>query len=688
MTQREDLLFELGTEELPPKVLKKLALSLLSYVENGLKDIGVGYANAKFYASPRRIGFLITQVELEQKDMLIDKEGPFLAHALDADGQPTKAALGFAKSCGVEYKDLKTVSHKKGQRLFYQVKEKGMQTSSLLPEIVSNGLKKLPVPKMMRWGDSPYQFVRPVHWVLFLLGEKVIEASFYGRKASNVSYGHRFHQPQAITVKQAVAYERLLKEKGHILVDWQERKQALIDQAEALAAQKKATMLLDDELVEEVNAIVEWPNALCCDFDKDFLRVPQEALISAMQEHQKCFALLDQQGRIINHFITVSNIESKCSQTVISGNNKVMAARLSDAAFFYDTDGKHSLEYFVEKLKMVTFQKQLGSLFERSQRLSKLCGAIGVEISANQSLCQRAGFLAKADLMSDIVYEFTDLQGIIGKYYAIEKGEDISVCDALEMQYWPKFSGDQLPKNEVAIALSLAEKLDTLVGIFGIGQKPTGDKDPFALRRAAIGVLRILKEKSIDIPLNKLIALSVQTYENKLACEVEAPLLQFFIDRLRVIYKDEHVSSDAFESVLAVCPASVVDFNQRILAVLAFQQSSESARLAQSNKRVANILHKNNVNDEIKINPELFVNDYEKSLNQALSNSEGQIQSLLKARNYKQTLVELGKLDQPVDAFFEHVLVMDEDEALKNNRIALLQKLYRSFKEVADIAKL
>ena len=573
MSKTKNLLFELGTEELPPKSLQHLAKNLLEVVLKTLDSLNIDHQKNRYFATPRRIGFLIESVAINQPDETIKKEGPFVAKAFDHNNHPTPAALGFARSCGVNIADLTTIQTTKSERLVYQLTAPGKKTAELLPDIIENALKNLPIPKMMRWGDSEIQFIRPVHWVILLFDKTVIQCEILGCQASNITFGHRFHAPEPITVEYPCQYADILRETGYVIADFSARKNRLIAQTKVLALEKNATVIFDEQLIEEVTAIVEWPEALCCDFDSHFLRIPQEALISAMQNHQKCLPMLGHNGKLINHFITISNINSKTPETVISGNNKVMAARLSDAAFFYDTDVKKPLEYYLSQLKQVTFQQQLGSMFDRAQRIALLGQYIAKKINADAEQSYRAGLLAKADLTTLMVYEFTNLQGIIGKYYAKAHNESDLVCQSIEQQYWPKHSGAELPAHPVSQAVALAEKIDTLVGVFGIGQIPSGDKDPFGLRRAAIGVLRILKEKKCIIALPEAIDYALSLYDDKLSHKVKAPLLKFFIDRLRVIYQEASVPINVFEAVLAVDYYNVVDFDNRINAVLHFLET-------------------------------------------------------------------------------------------------------------------
>ena len=684
MSKTKNLLFELGTEELPPKLLQHLAKHLLQVVLKTLDSLNINHQKNRYFATPRRIGFLIENVAISQPDKTIKKEGPFIDKAFDNNKQPTSAALGFAGACHVNIADLTTVQTTKGERLVYQFTAPGKKTVEFLPEIIQNALKNLSMPKTMCWSDSAIQFIRPVHWAVLLFDKSVIQCSILGCQTSNITYGHRFHSPGPIVLQCADDYPHILREKGHIIVDFSERKNRLMAQAKALALAKNATVIFDEQLIQEITGIVEWPEALCCNFDSHFLRVPQEALISAMQNHQKCLPMLDHNGKLINHFITISNINSKTPETVISGNNKVMAARLSDAAFFYDTDIKKPLEDYLTQLKKVTFQQQLGSMFDRACRIALLGQYIAKEINTDTEQSYRAGLLAKADLTTLMVYEFTELQGIIGKYYAKAHNETDLICQSIEQQYWPKHSGAELPEHPVSQAVALAEKIDTLVGIFGMGQIPSGDKDPFGLRRAAIGVLRIVKEKKCIIALPGLIDYALSLYGDKLSHPVKAPLLKFFIDRLRVIYQEASVPINVF----AVDYYNVVDFDKRIQAVLRFLETPAADRLCNSNKRVSNLLQKNQSTDHLVIDPALFEKPQEKILYDALLSVEEKCTKEIAKQYYLNAFHCLMVLDDIISDFFAHVMVMDKNIARRNNRLALLQKLYCLFRQIADIAKL
>lgn len=689
----KDFLFELGTEELPPKALRSLAESLLVSVESQLKEAKVSFGNTKWFASPRRLSFIIKDLAEAQEDIVVEKQGPLVSIAYK-DGEPTQVGLGFAKSCSVEFDELESVATPKGDKLFYKTVQSGQATVSLLQEIIIKALKQLPIPKMMRWGDSNVEFVRPVHWVLALYGNDVVDIEILGHKAANITYGHRFHHPQAIVIDNISDYIKLLAD-AMVIVDWQQRKQMLVEQAKDIAKENNYQVILDDDLVEEVCAIVEYPNAMLCDFNKDFLRVPQEALISAMEEHQKCFALLDKQGDLVAHFITISNIQSKKPELVTSGNQKVMNARLADAAFFYDTDLRTPLEQLLPKLEHVTFQSKLGNMYQKAQRIANSAQQLAELGNFDSQQAYRAGLLAKADLISNMVFEFTDLQGIIGKYYAKAHGETDIVAEAIEQQYWPKYSGAELPKTDVAACVALAEKLDTLVGIFAIGQKPTGNKDPFALRRSAIGILRILRDTSVDISLEKIIDISLESYKKvndlEFSADIKSEVISFCLDRLKNLYKEEGIAVDIFEAIHNTNYHSVKDFAVRVEAVTKFYNSDKAQSLIASNKRVANILSKNATDKAYYYDIELakaVANEYELALAYSIEEVAPDLEKYINNREYGYALELLTCLDKVISEFFENVMVIDEDINIRENRLALLVNLHKMFIGIADISKL
>ena len=688
-----DFLFELGTEELPPKALKNLAISLLSSVENQLKEAEVSFKNTKWFASPRRLAFIINDLAECQNDIEIEKQGPLISIAYN-DGEATRVGLGFAKSCGVEIDNLSRIDTPKGEKLYFKTIQNGHQTTELLQNIIAKALKQLPIPKMMKWGSSDIEFVRPVHWVVALFGDDIINLEILGHKATNTTYGHRFHHPEAIVIHSIDKYVTLLT-NAMVVVDWQERKDNIIKQAKELAKKNGYQVVLDNDLVEEVCAIVEYPNAMLCDFDKDFLRVPQEALISSMEEHQKCFALLNKNDELVEHFITISNILSKKPELVTTGNQKVMNARLADAAFFYDSDLKAPFENLLPKLESVTFHNKLGNMHQKAQRIAISSQKLAMLSDADSESAYRAGLLAKADLISDMVFEFTDLQGIIGKYYAKAHGESEIVADAIEQQYWPKYSGAELPRTDVANCVALAEKLDTLVGIFGIGQKPTGNKDPFALRRSAIGILRILCDTSVDISLEQVIDIAIESYKTingiEFKSDIKIEILSFCNDRLKNLYKDEGISTDMFASVNNTDYQSIKDFDARVQAVKKFSESDNAQSLIASNKRVANILNKN-ANDATAIfDVELakqIDNGYEIALADSIEEITSDISKYIQNRDYDYALKLLGTLDKVISEFFDNVMVIDDDLKIRANRIALLKDLNQIFVSIADISKL
>ncbi|AJC48991.1 glycine--tRNA ligase subunit beta [Allofrancisella guangzhouensis] len=690
---KKNFLFELGTEELPPKALKSLAQSLLVSVENQLNDAEVGFGHTKWIASPRRLAFIINDLAESQNDVIVEKQGPLVSIAYKGN-QPTQVGLGFAKSCGVEFDQLQKVSTTKGEKLFYKNTEKGQKTITLIQEIITKALKQLPIPKMMRWGDSDIEFVRPVHWVLALYGDDIVDIEILSHKAANITYGHRFHNPSAITITSIASYVDAL-EDAMVIVEWDQRKQMIIEQAQNLAKQHGYKVVLDSDLVDEVCAIVEYPNAMLCGFNKDFLRVPQEALISSMQEHQKCFALLDNQNKLVANFITISNIKSTKPELVTAGNQKVMNARLADAAFFYDVDLKRPLDVLLPRLEGVTFHNKLGNMYQKAQRIAKISQGLAKLNGIDTQAAYRAGLLAKADLISDMVFEFTDLQGIIGKYYAKAHGELEIVADAIEQQYWPKYSGAELPQTALASCVALAEKLDTLVGIFGINQKPTGNKDPFALRRSAIGILRILRDTDLDMPLGKVIDLALASYKDVndlyLNPTTKEEVMSFCLDRLKNLYKEEGVSVDVFEAINITKYQSIKDFDARVKAVIRFRDSQQSQNLIASNKRVANILIKNTQDDFLNYNINLtkaINNNYELELANQITKLANKIPELVSKREYSEALDLLATLGVAINEFFDNVMVMDENLEIRANRIALLSKLHLLFTSVADISRL
>ncbi|MCF6766362.1 glycine--tRNA ligase subunit beta [Thiotrichales bacterium 19S3-7] len=690
MKDTQDLLFEIGTEELPPKALKNLAESLAVSLEGQLQKSNFAFENIKYYASPRRLAVIIDQVQVAQEDKKITRQGPFVSAAFDKMGKPTPAALGFARSCGVEdVAQLDKVMTDKGEKLAFDVLEKGKKLDDVIEVMLKQAIKLLPIPKMMRWGNYDYQFVRPVHWIVLMLGEHIIPIHLFGHKATDITYGHRFHAPAAITVSEPKAYVKLLKEKGHVLVDWNERKSMLTLQANEIATKHHAKVVLDEELVEEVTAIVEYPHALTIEFEEYFLRVPQEALISAMQGHQKCFPMVGFDDKLKNYCITISNIDSQYPQAVVDGNKKVITARLADAAFFYDTDLKTPLDSHLIRLERVTFQKSLGTMADKSKRIAQLAQWIAEVLNENKDHAFRSGILSKTDLMTEMVYEFPELQGVMGRYYAKAHGESDAVANALYDQYLPRFSGDELPKTVISQSVALADRVDTLVGIFGIGLKPTGEKDPFALRRQALAVLRILKEYDLKLDLSELLKKAQSFYEVHLSEKTVSDVFDFMMERLKGIYRDEGVNPQVFESVRALNITHVGDFNRRIDAVCKFIDLPQAQILASLNKRVAQILQKN-FNGEMSdyVNTDLLCETAEQGLYDQMHQIDEIISVCLKDCHYQKSLAALTELESAISQFFDHVMVMTEDDKIRVNRLALLKQLQQNLNRVADISQL
>lgn len=679
---QHDFLVELGTEELPPEALKTLSDAFLSGITSGLDAAGITYTTATPFASPRRLAVLISNIQPQQPDRSIEKRGP-------ATQAPEKAVQGFAGSCGVSIDQLEVMETPKGSYYVYRGVEKGQSTAALLPEIISESLHKLPIPKRMRWGSSRTEFVRPVKWLVMLLGDEVVDAEVLGLKAGRKTRGHRFHYNHEIEIMVPADYQQTLLDTGKVIADFAARREIIREQVIREGERIGGTAQIDEDLLDEVTALNEWPVALTGRFEERFLDVPAEALISSMKENQKYFHALDAQGKLMPYFITLANIESKDPQQVIEGNEKVIRPRLADAAFFFDTDKKQPLEARIEKLKSVVFQQQLGTIYEKTQRIEGLAAAIANLIGGDSQYAQRAASLSKCDLMTDMVFEFTELQGLMGYHYALHDGEAEEVAQALDEQYMPRFAGDSLPSTRTGIALAIADRLDTLTGLFGINQPPTGSKDPFALRRAALGVLRIIVEHKLDIDLHELLSIAVAQHQDLPAAEGLADrVLDFMLDRFRAWYDDRGISAETFLSVHALRPTSPLDFDRRIDAVNHFRNLPEAATLASANKRVSNILTKQGGDISTDTNPSLLHEQAERELCEQLDAIEREITPLFERGEYRNALERLAQLRQSVDNFFDQVMVMADDEALKLNRLALLARLRRLFLGVADISLL
>ena len=686
----QDFLVELGTEELPPKALKKLAAAFQAGIESHLKEKGLNFESSKLFAAPRRLALRLKSLDSVGAVSKVEKLGPYSNVAFDSDGNPSKAAQGFARANKVSFEEIGRFTDEKGERLYYAQEIPGATAVDELPLAVSDSLNKLPIAKRMRWGASRIEFVRPVHWLIMLLDNKVIEADILGVKSNYLTKGHRFHANREIVITSPDAYESILKEQGKVLADYDVRKEIIRAQGKAEGEKLGGVAIIDEDLLDEVTSLNEWPTALAGSFAESFLEVPAQALISSMKEHQKYFHVENKDGQLMPNFITVCNIESKDPQQVIHGNQKVINPRLSDAKFFWDTDRKQTLESRFEKLNSVVWVKQLGTLKDKAERLSTLAGKISEKMGGDSKLAQRAAKLCKTDLSSDMVLEFSDMQGIAGSYYAKNDGEHADVCAAMIEQYKPKFSGDSLPETETGTALALADRLDSLVGLFGIGQIPTGGKDPFALRRASVGVLRLLVEKQINIDLAELISWAVNNnWPTELKADTQSKLTEYMLDRFSAWYQDQNIPTVVFQSVRAKGITQPLDINKRVQAVFEFSKLESAQALAAANKRVSNILRKNDaILDAPVINETLLQEDSEKTLAAALNAKAKEVEPLFSKGDYALYLSSLSSLRESIDNFFDNVMVMADDEAVKQNRLALLNQLRNLFLKVADISLL
>lgn len=682
-----DLLIEIGTEELPPKALLSLSQSFQQEIEKRLQKHKLAFDNAKAYATPRRLAVLVKSLQTMQDDVTIERFGPALKAAFDDQGNPSKAAQGFARSCGVEVSELSEKDDGKVSKLHYKTSKAGESADKLLPEIINEALAALPIPKRMRWGSSRNEFVRPVHWAVVLLGNEIVPATILGIEAGNITRGHRFHHPENLTIDSPADYETLLSETGFVLPDFNSRKEKIRSQIQSQAQTLDAHVVIDEELLNEVTALVEWPVALTGSFDERFLSVPKEALVSSMKKHQKCFYLEDDGGNIKPNFITVSNIQSLNPEVVINGNERVIRPRLADADFFFEQDKKFTLASRRDKLKTVIFEQTLGTLFDKTQRVAKLASYIATAIGTDQASVVRAAEIAKCDLLTGMVGEFADLQGIMGYYYACHDGETEDIAMAMHEQYMPRFAGDNLPGTATGMALALAERLDTIVGLFGIGQPPTGSKDPYALRRAALGILRIIVEKKLDLDLSTCISKAIEQYSVLTVTDGLHDCVQDFIfERLRAWYADEGISANIFQAVDAVRPTSPLDFDLRIKAVKEFSMLNESAALSMANKRVSNILSKLDQQPSLEVDDNLLSETAERQLAAKLTELLKVVTPLLSSQDYTKALSSMATLQKDVDAFFDQVMVNTDDELVRNNRQSLLQKLRHLFLQIADIS--
>lgn len=687
MLEKQNLLFELGSEELPPKTLLKLSNALSDGIVQGLNEAELTFSNVKNYATPRRLAVFIENLQQAQADKTVQKRGVAVKAAFQEDGSPTKAALAFAQSCGVEFDQLERLKTDKGEWLACTQTIKGQTAQQLIPDIIRKSIANLPIAKRMRWGSFATEFVRPVHWAVLLYGSEIIETEILGLQTGNQSRGHRFHAPQAITIDKPEHYAELLFSQGKVIADFAQRQQQIRANAEKAASAVNGIAHIEDDLLEEIAALNEFPVPITGHFDERFLALPAEVLITTMQENQKYFPVKNADGSLRPYFITFSNIESKNPASIQNGNERVVTPRLSDAEFFWKQDRRYSLADFAPRLETIVFQEKLGTVAQKVQRLIKLAEYIAPKINANVELAKRAAFLAKNDLMTEMVGEFGNLQGIMGRYYALADGENPTVAQAIEEHYLPKQAGGAIPSSDIGCVVSLAEKIDTLAGIFSAGLIPTGDKDPYALRRAALGVLRILIEQNLKLDLHALVEFALTLFGHEFdKTKTQTLVTDFIFERLKGYCLDKGFTADEFEAVLTVNLAEPLDFMQRIKAVKAFRQLPEAESLAAANKRILNILKKSDSPAAQTVG--LLVEPVEIELLELAQKSAEEIKPLLEKRDYQATLARLAQLKESVDAFFDGVMVNCEDLELRANRLALLNLLAQQFLTCADISKL
>ena len=684
----ENLLIELGTEELPPKALRKLAEAFAENFTQELTKAELAFARVEWFAAPRRLALKVHQLATTQHDKQVEKRGPAVSAAF-VDGKPTQAAVGWARSNGIEVEQAERLVTDKGEWLIHRATVAGQATKQLIAAMTTTALAGLPIPKLMRWGAERTQFVRPVHTLCLLLGGELVAGEVLGLQSARILRGHRFMGEAQFEIEHADQYPGLLEERGMVIADFARRKAFIKAGAEQAAAELGGIADIDDALLEEVTSLVEWPVILTASFEDRFLAVPAEALVYTMKGDQKYFPVYDKAGKLMPNFIFVSNIDSKDPSQIIAGNERVVRPRLSDAEFFFKTDKKQPLAARLESLATVLFQQQLGTLKDKSVRIAELAAFIAPRIKADVEHATRAGLLSKCDLMTNMVMEFTDTQGVMGMHYARHDGEAEDVAVALNEQYMPRFAGDALPGGLVACAVAIADKLDSLVGIFGIGQAPKGDRDPFALRRAAIGTLRIVVEKQLDLDLVELVTKAAELYGNKISnAKVIDEVIDFMLARFRAAYQDDGIEVDVVQAVLARRPTRPVDFDKRVKAVSHFRTLDAAEALAAANKRVSNILAKFDGKLNASVQSQLLQDPAEHALASKVAELENQLAPLFAAGDYQSALTALAGLRDVVDSFFDQVMVMAEDEALKLNRLTLLSRLRNLFLEIADISLL
>ena len=692
MNTAQDFLVEIGTEELPPKALRALMDAFAENLKSAIDDARLEHGAVHRYASPRRLAVLIEALADGQAERSISQKGPPVGIAFDADGKLTAAGNAFAKKCGVDPADLGRTSSDKGEWLCCDIVEGGQSTAELMPDLIESALAALPIPRRMRWGDGDAEFVRPVHWIVLLHGATIVEASVMGIAAGNQSRGHRFMCSEPVLIASASDYLATLEEQGAVIADF-DRRRALVEEGVNAEAKAVGGHVVDGELLfDEVASLVEWPVPMTGNFDEKYLQLPREVVVSTLTGHQRYFPVADNAGKLLPHFITVANIESTDPEQVRSGNERVIHPRLADAAFFWDGDRRKPLAARVDALREVVYQRGLGSLADKGARVGTIASWVANALQLDASNVVRAAELCKCDLITDMVGEFPDLQGTMGRYYAQLDGENAAVADAIGEQYQPRFAGDTLPASADGQILAMADRLDTLAGVFAIGKKPSGNRDPFGLRRAALGIVRILVECDLDLNLKEMIAIAVDAqppgkYES---VEIQAEIYTYISERLRRYFldRDTALETETFDAVLVRQPTSLVDFQRRLDAVQSFIGHESASSLAAANKRIANILKKAGEQGDATVKEKLLQDDAELALWSALKTTREALDPLLAAGEYTAALDKLATLRGVVDTFFDDVMVMADNEAVKNNRLALLAELRASFLNVADISKL
>ena len=693
MSSASDLLIEIGTEELPPTALRSLMTAFADGIEAGLDEARLAHGDIRRFASPRRLAVIVDAVAASQDDREVVQKGPPTRIAFDDDGAPTKAALAFAAKCGVDVDDLDREKTADGEWLSFASTEKGQATAALLPGIVQASLDALPIPRRMRWGARDDEFVRPVHWLIMLHGETVVPGSVLGIESGDVTRGHRFHSEGDIRIGSAGDYEAALSGSGYVIADFEARRKKIVDGVRSAAEAAGGTPVGDDALYDEVTALTEWPVPMSGAFDETYLELPDEVIVATLTNHQRYFPVADDKGQLLPVFITVANLDSKAPERVRDGNERVIRPRLADAAFFWQSDRKTPLRDRTDALNQVVYQKGLGTLHDKSMRVAALAGLFAEQLGVEKDAATRAAVLSKCDLLTGMVGEFPELQGTMGGYYARADGEPDAVSAAIAEQYLPRYAGDALPESVTGQVVAIADKLDTLAGIFVLGKKPSGKRDPFGLRRAALGVIRILLERSLDIDLREAVNAAVvqQPASGDDHGETRDALYDFIVDRLKhylVDARDAQYSADMFDAVRARHPASLVDFRTRLDAVAGFIELEPAVALAAANKRTANILRQAEFESSGDLDTSLLSEDAEVVLFHAMQSARKDVEPMIGRREYAEALRRLAELRTPVDSFFDDVMVMADDEAVRNNRLTLLADLRGLFLDVADISRL